>query len=276
MKPLRSLRVLAAVLMVASMPSAVAQVGADTRVLQQCAWSEDIGRERYIGTLEDALLRYSTVFTPGQIEYLREQVTAGQRTDQLTLTRDAIQADTGLAVKPGIAMMHFGVKSVCMAVRRVWGPGFSTRADLYAVPGSTLAMASPHLCRNWSVVELAQPFEVPVTGQAPKGLIRALREGVTPPDQRRTGGEASGPGIPTGPAPPFTDGVRRALAGEPVPWPYGGPRLDVMPGPQQALPDATQAPANSVPEPQSLALVLLALLGGGWATRRAKRRGGAA
>jgi len=237
----------------------------DTLVLQSCRWSEKIGQQRYIGTVEDALSRYTTVWRRDQIDVLRDAIIAGRPTTQVTMRLHSLVADNGLQIAPGIAMMHFGTKSVCMSVQRAWGPQFSARADLFAIPGSDLAMLVPHDCGNPAVVRLLAPYTPPAVARVPMAERLSIRLGLKPP-----------PAVAAGPVPPFDSGVRRALDGHPVPWPFGGPPLGLATpgrgggggggGAQQGTADAP----NRIPEPGTWALLLSALAGAILFTRRKK------
>lgn len=235
---------------------AVAQA-TPTAVIQEIQWTPSSAR--YTGTLDDALARFSTVFTPAEMEALRGAVLANQWAARVTITRDQIATEEGgLKVLPRIAMMHFGVKSLALRVHRdQWPASHSEGALVYAAVGSRYALIRPAVCGNWAVVELAEPITEQPCQQ--RTLLQAITQGRTPESMRRPCKPAAP--RPAEPEPIYGPGLRMALqpSGPIAPWAGNG--LTAPPGFSLSTADVRPVgPAgfNPVPEPGALALVALA------------------
>jgi hypothetical protein len=141
---------------------------------QDCAWG-DPGRNPYRGTIEQAL--EGARLPPDVVTRLAGMIRAGEATDRLEITNDAIRAvHQYREYEPRSIAMTFG-KTLCVNTRVNFKPGHMERADLYEVAdasGATYSVMVPYVCGNVSVLgdraERGDPIaDAPVMVLGPDG-----------------------------------------------------------------------------------------------------------
>jgi hypothetical protein len=204
---------------------------------QDCAWG-DPGRDPYRGTVEEALQRAK--LPPEVVREIARKVQAGEANDRLEITTASIRAvHDPREFDPKSVAMTFG-RTLCVNTRVNFQPGHVERADLFEAAdkaGNTYSIMVPYVCGNVSVL-----------------------------GERAERGDAA-PSLTLGP-----DGRPVMKMGNRIlPAALVGTRTSTtVPGSGTRLvgPQAQNQPSGTVPEPGTLASLLIGLVSMGWFLRR--------
>jgi len=199
-----------------------------------CAWGKP-GRNPYRGTVEQAL--YSAALAPEVVQAIAQQVKAGKPVDWLDISNSGVRAErSGREFSTRNIAMTYGM-SLCLGTRVNFEPGHHERAALYEATdknGRKVAVMVPEVCGNVSII------------------------GESTARKRPAGRLVSSAGLPED----TDDSVR---------WMPAVLNWDpFLPAPQRGGSAVAGAAAggNTVPEPGTLACVLLGLLAAAGLSRR--------
>jgi hypothetical protein len=258
-----------------------------------CVWGQP-GRNPYRGTVEQALR--ASALPAEVVQKITNQVRAGSATDRVAIGNDGIRAaSSGRVFDASHFAMTYGM-TLCTSTRVNFVAGHVEQASLFEASdnkGRVYAVMVPDVCGNVSVLADAQDRRrtTAVAGSS-EDAEPDLRAG--PADGPEAGRAAGGPGVagfqPGGGAPDSGRVSARGLAATRVAGVAGAVGAqrgtEVADNAPRRLPDelAWKEPASTtqgrsegtrelltVPEPGTLACVLLALAAMGGVARRRQR-----